>query len=322
MTTPTIREMQRVYVESAAVERLKCGKPSVGTVRNTLVSVKRFVNWAEGVGRGTWDRSAECEVQSAERIEVRASAVTPKTMRKYLAFLLSTGMKPISASSFLNHLQQLFARWVRPYYEDHGWRIPQFPTVSRRARSPRYNRPTPEQLAGVKEWYEGLAPDMFWFVATMMLEFGMRNGDIRRLTRANFITVEDPTHEAQSTMHEARNTRHFLNYTPNKTAHSSGRVVRWPIHSQIWESFAILKPWAHKVTDTHFEKLNQAMRSLGFTGTKGAYELRKICIDHVYQKCGAEMATSISGDDIKTIIRYYADPAQPNMGEMRITDLL
>ena len=34
-------------------------------------------------------------------------------------------------------------------------------------------------------------------------------------------------------------------------------------------------------------------------------------IDHVYQKYGAEMAVSISGDDIKTISHYYADPAQP-----------
>lgn len=34
------------------------------------------------------------------------------------------------------------------------------------------------------------------------------------------------------------------------------------------------------------------------------------------------MATSISGDDIKTITRYYADPAQPNMGDMRIIDLI
>lgn len=306
MTTPTIKEMQKVYVESAAVERMKCGKPSVGTVRNTLVSIKRFLNWAEGNGSET--RISE---------EIPASVITPKTIRQYLTFLLSTGMKPISASSFINHLQQLFARWVRPYYEDHNWQIPPFPTVNRRARSPRYNRPTPEQLAGVKEWYEGLAPDMFWFVATMMLEFGMRNGDIRRLTHANFITVE-----AQGPTPDAHNTRHFLNYMPNKTAHSSGRIVRWPIHSKIWDNFALLKPWTHKVTDTHFEKLNQAMRSLGFTGTKGAYELRKICIDHVYQKYGAEMATSISGDDIKTIIRYYADPAQPNLGEIRITDLL
>ena len=34
------------------------------------------------------------------------------------------------------------------------------------------------------------------------------------------------------------------------------------------------------------------------------------------------MAVSISGDDIKTISRYYADPAQPNIGAVRIVDLL
>ena len=63
-------------------------------------------------------------------------------------------------------------------------------------------------------------------------------------------------------------------------------------------------------------------RALGFTGHKGAYELRKICIDHVYQKYGAEMAVSISGDDIRTITRYYADPSRPNIGTTRIIDLL
>jgi hypothetical protein len=50
--------------------------------------------------------------------------------------------------------------------------------------------------------------------------------------------------------------------------------------------------------------------------------LRKICIDHIYQKFGAEMAVSISGDDIKTITKYYADPAQPNIGAVRVLDLL
>jgi hypothetical protein len=34
------------------------------------------------------------------------------------------------------------------------------------------------------------------------------------------------------------------------------------------------------------------------------------------------MATSISGDDIKTITHYYADPSQPNIGNVRILDLL
>ena len=34
------------------------------------------------------------------------------------------------------------------------------------------------------------------------------------------------------------------------------------------------------------------------------------------------MAVSISGDDIKTITHYYADPSQPNIGAIRIIDLL
>ena len=71
-----------------------------------------------------------------------------------------------------------------------------------------------------------------------------------------------------------------------------------------------------------FDALNRQVRTLGFIGTKGAYELRKICIDHVYQRFGAEMATSISGDNIRTILHYYADPVQPNIGEIRVTDLL
>ena len=71
-----------------------------------------------------------------------------------------------------------------------------------------------------------------------------------------------------------------------------------------------------------FDALNRQMRSLGFTGSKGAYELRKICIDHIYQRFGVEMATSISGDNIRTIMHYYADPAQPNIGEIRVMDLL
>ena len=36
----------------------------------------------------------------------------------------------------------------------------------------------------------------------------------------------------------------------------------------------------------------------------------------------AEMASSISGDDIRTMMRYYADPSQPNIGSVRILDLL
>jgi hypothetical protein len=76
------------------------------------------------------------------------------------------------------------------------------------------------------------------------------------------------------------------------------------------------------VTDETFDDLNRDLRAIGFHGSKASYELRKICIDHVYQKFGAEMAVSLSGDDIKTISHYYADPAQPNIGAMRVLDLL
>ena len=37
-------------------------------------------------------------------------------------------------------------------------------------------------------------------------------------------------------------------------------------------------------------------------------ELRKLCIDAVYRALGAEAAVQISGDNIATVLKYYADP--------------
>ena len=148
-----------------------------------------------------------------------------------------------------------------------------------------------------------------WFVTTMMLEFAMRNSDIMRLKRKNFVEREG---------------RVYLNYTPHKTEHSSGRMVKWPVHPTIWNQISsiLVGDDLPELDDDVFDELNLKMRSMGFTGTKGAYELRKICVDHVYQRFGAEMAVSISGDDIRTIMHYYADPAQPNIDNIRVTDLL
>jgi hypothetical protein len=72
-----------------------------------------------------------------------------------------------------------------------------------------------------------------------------------------------------------------------------------------------------------YVKMNRELRLLNiFNGSKACYELRKICVDHVYQKYGVEMASSISGDDIKTMMRYYADPSALRMENVRILDLL
>ena len=316
MVTPTITKMVKVYVEAAAIERLKCGKPNEGTVRNTLAGVRAFRRWLNA----RRERLGYAYIGFDEDFPL-VSIIKPQLIHSYLADMLGQKMKPVTAMSYLTQFQQLFARWVRPYYEDRGWKVPPFPTFGKRPIAPRYNRPSKEQLRKVKNWYESidnsrrfesrrsLVPgDQLWFAATMMLEFGMRNSDIARLTPQNFVEYEG---------------RVFLNYTPHKTQHSSGRMVKWPVHRKIWSRLTERgELYLPELGEDVFDALNRQMRALGFTGTKGAYELRKICIDHVYQRFGAERAVSVSGDDIKTITHYYADPAQPNIGDLMITDLL
>ena len=299
MATPTLTQMEKVYYVAAEVERLKCGRPGRSTVANTRLGVRAFRRWLNerreslGYARIGFDEDFPC-----------VSIVRPPLIHRYLADMLTSGTKPLTAMTYVSQLRQLFARWVRPYYEDRGWTVPPFPSLGGRPAAPRYVRPAPAQLAKVKSWYEGLVPGSLWLAATMMLEFGMRNGDILRLRRENFVECGG---------------RVYLNYMPHKTACSSRRMVRWPVHADLWR---YLRDASFDFDEAVFAELNRQMRALGFTGSKGAYELRKICIDHVYQRYGAERAVSISGDDIKTIIRYYADPSQPNIGEVRVVSLL
>ena len=304
MTTPTMDKMLKAYMDAAAVERLKCGRPEKGTVKNTRHGVKRFVQWM--IERRL---KGGLEYKDLSDGFPLVSVVKPPLIHKYLADLLKAGTRPITAMTYVYQLRQLFSAWVRPYYEDHGWKVPQFPSFGKKPMAPRYSRPSRELLDKVKQWYRSMPTGELWFVTTMMLEFAMRNGDIMRLGRRNFVEREG---------------RVFLNYTPNKTVHSSGRTVKWPVHPEIWSRIVSIFEGDDLPTidDEIFVVLNQKMRELGFTGPKGAYELRKICVDHVYQKFGAEMAVSISGDDIKTITYYYADPAQPNIGDIRVTDLI
>lgn len=304
MITPTMNKMVKVYLESATVERLKCGKPNEGTVKNTLVGYRKFIQWM--------NERRQCQGHERKTLDddfPLVSIIKPNLIHSYLADLLRQGTKPITAISYLYQLRQLFAKWVLPYYEDHSWKIPPFPSFGNRPKAPRYNRPGADILTKVKEWYFALPLGELWFVTTMMLEFAMRNSDIMRLKRKNFVEREG---------------RVYLNYTPHKTEHSSGRMVKWPVHPTIWDQISsiLVGDDLPELDDNIFDELNLKMRSMGFTGTKGAYELRKICVDHVYQRFGAEMAVSISGDDIRTIMHYYADPAQPNIDNIRVTDLL
>ena len=286
---PTIEQVMTCYRIVAQTERMKTGRPGKDTVANVL--------------RGTASVCRAACVELSDTIDM----LTRQRIDAALAAFMERGLSRLSAWSYVCQLRGLFAKWCRPYYADAGWDVPPLDIPAFRAQAPRYVRPSAELLARVKAWY-GRLKDEMWFAATMMLEFAMRNGDVLRLRDENFV---------------ARDSHLYLSYTPHKTELTSGRRVFWPIHEDIqrrldeYGGVSCLD-----VTEETFDELNRDLRVLGFRGSKGAYELRKICIDHVYQRFGAEMAVSLSGDDIKTITRYYADPAQPNIGAIRILDLL
>lgn len=288
--TPTIEQAMRCYRMIAQIERMKTGRPGVETAANAL--------------RGTANvcRAAGIELSSP------VTALTRKRIDAALATFVGRGITRLSAWSYVCQLRGVFAKWCRPYYEDAGWKIPSLDLPNFRVKAPRYVRPSAEMLSRVKAWYQKLTGE-HWFVATMMLEFAMRNGDVLRLRRDNCVE---------------RDGRVFLNYAPHKTKHSSGRVVKWPLHPSIWAQMqsTFNGDGLPVIDEAVFDELNGMMRGFGFTGTMGAYELRKICVGHVHQWFGAEMAVSISGDDIRTIMYYYAVPAQPNIDIIRVTDLL
>lgn len=286
---PTINQVVKCYRVIAQTEWMKTGRPGKETAANAIRGTKQVCR-AAGVD-----------------LDAPVTSLTRKKIDDALVTFTNKGLSRISALSYVFQLRAVFAKWCEPYYGDAGWEIPKLEFPVFRARPPRYVRPSSEMLSRVKSWYVQLANE-HWLVATMMLEFAMRNGDILRLNSTNFVE---------------KGGKRYLSYTPHKTALSSGRHVCWPVHDEIWrkiEEYGGLECFG--ITDEIFEDINRELRSIGFRGHKAAYELRKICIDHVYQKYGAEMAVSISGDDIRTITKYYADPSSPNIGATRIIDLL
>lgn len=316
MTTPTIEQVIKHYKIIAAAQRMKVGRPCPDTVANGIRSLRGLCA-AAGIP-----------------ITAPVSRINRKAIDVALVDFVARGLARVSAISYVGQSRSVFASWCRPYYREAGWRIPEIETPAFFTNPPRYERPSSEMLERVKNWY-GCLTGEHWFAATMMLEFAMRNGDVLRLKDENFITME--TRDEGWGMRDVKEVvredgrdgarpsrvRHYLNYTPHKTELTSGRRVYWPIHDSIWQKFDEYGGLSGlDVTDATFTDLNRDLRALGFTGHKGAYELRKICIDHVYQKFGAEAASSISGDNIKMIVKYYADPAQPNIGATRIIDLL
>ena len=304
---PTIRELIEAYREIATLERVKNERPSALTVCTVLASVRMVCRTLCDKG-DAW-------------LDWPITALTRRELDRFLLLSKSNGLRPVTAWAYLQSLRSVVARWTLPYYADRRWKVTPIELPVCRHRSARYTRPDRELLLRVRDWYESLeirADKRDWLVATLMLEFAMRNGDVAKLLWSNFQTVIGP---------DGR--RVVLCYTPHKTALSSARRVSWPVHPDIWERLVRIRaaspnrPRLITNAEDVFMRLNAELRSQKlFVGTKGLYELRKICIDHIYQKFGAEMASSISGDDIRTVTRYYADPSAVQVGGVRIVELL
>ena len=232
--------------------------------------------------------------------------------------------------SYLENLRALGAKWTHACYEDHGLRVEsiKLPTTVMLKPPYRYKTRTDDEKKHVKELYANLEKEdpCVWFFMTMMLCFAMRNNDVKRLTWANFV----PTQKGV-----------YLQYTPHKTRLTSARTVNWPIPGVIWNKIEAYKaghpkaPFepnlkngfkrdeqgrlnsAHRVE----RRLRKYMKELGFSGSKNAYELRKLCADAIYSNFGQEMASSITGDDIRTVTKFYADPSSLSK-EVDVTTLI
>ena len=312
-TTPTIKLVLETYPKFAAIERMRMERPCEKTVESAVGGTRRL-----------------CEIGGIS-LDEPVTALTRKRLERVFDAARCSDLKPITVWSYLYSLRKLFAKWTQRYYADRKWILPQLEMPSCQRQAPRYVRPDSTVLDKVKAWYGGLEKRRDareWMLATLMLEFAMRNGDVERLRWSDF---------------RVRDGRAVLCYTPHKTRLSSGRTVAWPVHPDIWDRLCTYhdggipynkrKGWArNEDRDSQlvvpcardvYVRLNQELRaSKIFTGSKGCYELRKICVDHIYQKFGAEMASSISGDDIRTVMRYYADPSAVHVENVRVVDLL
>ena len=290
-TVPSLDELAMIYEEVAGIEFELNGTPRPSSVEVVLRSFRL-------VYRGCGLRGCE-PVTALDRAHLDA----------YVAAALAKGVKPVSVFAHLSHVRGVFARWALERYRARGLAVAQPDLPRRRGRLEErvYVRPPEGLRERTLAWYHDLEAKepRVWVAASLMLQFGMRNGDAGRLTWDRF---------------QREGERVVLAYRPQKTARSSGRLVRCVMSVGFYERLraatgAAERPEGRVVKDATetFRRINSEMRALGWVPpafTKGAYELRKMCIDRIYREFGAEAAVQVSGDDIRTVCRFYADPSR------------
>lgn len=294
---PSFRQILEIYPKLAEMYNKKTG----GKLCPTQVrgNVKQLKNVVEFLGLD---------------IDGPYTALTSKLIDYYFTTIQETKhVKAISARSHIDQCRACVAKWTRVPYEELGFKVEGFKVPPLPVAPFRYKEQPMELKNRVKQWYEVVEhkdPEV-WFFTTMMLQFGMRNGDVKRLSWDNFQKEPDGI---------------YLYYVPHKTRLTSGRSIHWPLSEATLTKImkykethpkhpfvsTVSNPYAPCDGDTPStieHRLRIYMRRIGFKGSKCAYELRKLCACAVYKNFGQEAASSILGDDINTVLKHYADPS-------------
>ena len=284
-----IAEAERpgLYEEVAGIEFELNGTPRPSTVAVVVNSFRLVVRM--------------CGLTGSEPV----TALDRAHLDAYVAAALAKGVKPVSVFAHLAHVRSAFSRWALERYRARGLAVaqPEFPKRRGRQEDKVYNRPPAALRERTLAWYRELEAKepRVWVAASLMLQFGMRNGDAGRLTWDAFAPEGE---------------RVVLSYRPQKTSVSSGRRVRCVMSVAFYERLRTAAGAGRHVVEDPvavFARINEEMRALGWVPPafmKGAYELRKMCIDRIYREFGAEAAVQVSGDDIRTVCRFYADPSR------------
>lgn len=301
--TPSIETALNVYEVAARTERVKTGGKPCERTEKTVIATTRLIARTLGI-----KESASIDT------------LTRKALTEFAVKQIENNVSRLSVLTYFEKLKSLGAKWTEDYYADRKLKTPKFSAPVIHCQPKRYRRPSEKTRKAVLKWYQSLDceyDDLKWGIVTMMIEFAMRNGDIGRLTWGNFKETESGT---------------ILEYVPHKTSLSSARRVVANVPLEIWDRLRNLKDKDGVNDDTPvFKRLGvsrvmpeiaRQMRSFGFTGSKSTYELRKLCIDTTYRHFGAEAASAISGDDIRTVTKYYADSSICNFGNVRISELM
>lgn len=300
---PTFNQLIEAYPEVCKVRRDETGgKPCYRTEYNNILALKHIIKVLNFTGDEPY------------------TSLTMEKLSEVFVELKNRGFQPISAKAYIEHACALCAKWAIIYYRRLGYSIKPIDRPSLFVPPFRYREKPKDQKQQTIAWYNTLfdSDQDMWFFVTMMLQFGMRNNDVERLTWDNFQEESDNV---------------YLTYTPNKTKLTSGRIVHWPVNPELWKQLLRYKAthskrpfvwddWSKQTLPEGYkfkssrntytrtqDALRKKMRELGYTGSKCAYELRKLCACAIYKNFGQEAASSLLGDNIDTILKHYADPS-------------